>query len=194
MSHRLWVSLAVLLVTVAGAADIESLTVERDGKTLQVDSILLIDAPRELVFAVLADYDAFAELSSRYKQSRFVEPATDGTLRIFTQVEGCVWFFCRSVERYSRLELTSYTKIIAVVEPEHSDFESGQEEWLLEDAAEGTRITYTHTMQPKFWIPPLVGVWAIRRTLAKDALSAAQKIEEYALRQSTDDSQISADP
>jgi hypothetical protein len=194
MSHRLLVSLAVLLVTVAGAADIESLTVERDGKTLQVDSILLIDAPRELVYAVLADYDAFAELSDRYKQSRFVEPATDGALRIFTQVEGCVWFFCRSVERYSRLELTSYTKIIAVVEPEHSDFESGQEEWLLEDAAAGTRITYAHTMQPKFWIPPMVGVWAIRRTLTKDALSAAQKIEEYALRQSTDDSQIPADP
>jgi hypothetical protein len=194
MSHRLLVSLAVLLVTVAGAADIESLTVERDGKTLQVDSILLIDAPRELVYAVLADYDAFAELSDRYKQSRFVEPATDGALRIFTQVEGCVWFFCRSVERYSRLELTTNTKIIAVVEPEHSDFESGQEEWLLEDAAAGTRITYTHTMQPKFWIPPLAGVWAIRRTLEKDALSAAQKIEEYALRQSTDDSQISTDP
>jgi hypothetical protein len=194
MSHRLLVSLAVLLVTVAGAADIESLTVERDGKTLQVDSILLIDAPRELVYAVLVDYDAFAELSSRYKQSRFVEPATDGALRIFTQVEGCVWFFCRSVERYSRLELTSYTKIIAIVEPEHSDFESGQEEWLLEDAAAGTRITYTHAMQPKFWIPPMVGVWAIRRTLTKDALSAAQKIEEYALRQSTDDSQMSVDP
>ncbi len=194
MIRCLLLALVVLLVTVAVAADIELLTVERDGKTLQVDSILLIDAPRELVFAVLADYDAFAELSGRYKQSRFVEPATDGALRIYTEVEGCVWFFCRSVERYSRLELITNTKIVAVVEPEHSDFESGQEEWLLEDAAEGTRITYTHTMQPKFWIPPLVGVWAIRRTLEKDALSAAQKIEEYALRRSMDDSQISAVP
>ncbi len=191
---RLLVGLVVLLATVALAVDIELLTVERDGKTLQVDSVLLINAPRELVFAVLADYDAFAELSDRYKQSRFIEPDVDGTTRIFTEVEGCVWFFCRSVKRYSRLELTTNTKIIAVVEPEYSDFESGQEEWLLEDAAAGTRITYTHTMQPKFWVPPLVGVWAIRRTLEKDALSAAQKIEDYALRHSADNSQIPADP
>ena len=183
MIRVLLLSGAAFLATVAAAADIELLTVERDGKTLKVDSILLIDAPRELVFNALTDYDAFAKLSERYKQSRFIEPAADGTPRIFTEVEGCIWFFCRTVERYARLELFPENKIIATVEPEQSDVKSGREQWLLEDSGAGTRITYAHTMQPDFWVPPVVGVWAMRRALEQDALTAAAKIEALALGQ-----------
>ena len=167
------------------AADIELLNVEKDGKVLQVDSVMVINAPQALVFAALADYEAFSELSDRYKQSRFIDPAADGTPRIYTQVEGCVWFFCRTVERYARLELTPDEKIVAIVEPEQSDFFSGREQWSLEEAAGGTRVTYTHRMQPAFWIPPLLGVWAIRKALEQDALSAAKRIEALALQQGT---------
>jgi hypothetical protein len=69
------------------------------------------------------------------------------------------------------------------VEPEQSDFKAGREQWLLEDDPVGTRVSYTHTMQPDFWIPPLLGVWGIRRALEADALSAANRIEALALRQ-----------
>jgi len=165
------------------AAEIEYLNVDRDGKILHVDSVLLINAPRALVFAALSDYSAFAELSDRYKQSRFIEPAADGTPRIYTEIEGCVWFFCRTVERYARLELTPDEKIVAIVEPEQSDLISGREQWLLEEVPTGTRVTYTHSMQPDFWLPPLLGIWAIRHALEKDALSAANNIEARALGQ-----------
>jgi hypothetical protein len=173
----------VMLSAFAMAAEIELLNVDRDGKILQVDSVLVIDAPRDLVFAALSDYDAFSGLSERYKQSRFIDPAADGTPRVYTAVEGCVWFFCRTVERYARLELTPDEKIVATVEPEQSDFKAGLEQWLLEDDPAGTRVSYTHTMQPDFWIPPLLGVWGIRRALEADALSAANRIEALALRQ-----------
>ena len=92
-------------------------------------------------------------------------------------------FFCRAVERYSRLELMPDEKIVATVEPEQSNLVSGREQWVLEEVSAGTRVTYTHTMQPDFWIPPLLGVWAIRKALENDALSAAKRIEALALEQ-----------
>jgi len=194
MTRALLACLFLLPGAIAVAAEIELLNAERHGKVLQIDSVLVIHAPRALVFAALSDYDNFSKLSDRYKQSRFIEPAEDGTRRIYTEVEGCVWFFCRTVERYARLELMPDEKIIATVEPEQSDLVSGREQWLLEDVSGGTRVSYTHTMQPDFWIPPLLGVWAIRKALENDALSAAKRIEALALGQdSVPDDQVKAE-
>jgi len=157
------------------------LQVERNHGRIDVASVLLLAAPRPLVYQALSDYDRFAELSRRYKQSNFVEPAADGVPRVYTEIEGCVWFFCRNVKRISRLELTPDEEIIAIAEPEFSDVNYGREQWqLLEDGA-GTRVVYTHSMEFDFWVPPVIGVWAIKRALNADAQSAAERIEELAL-------------
>jgi hypothetical protein len=144
---------------------------------------MLIAAPVPLVFAALTDYDNFAALSNRYTESRFVEPAADGTTRIYTRLEGCVWFFCRSVARYARLETTPPTRIVATVEPEVSDVTYGLEVWELSAVDGQTRVLYSHDMDPDFWVPPVLGVWAIRRSLANDADRAARRIEQFALEQ-----------
>lgn len=140
----------------------------------------MVDAPMPLVFKVLADYSQFSELSTRYKESRFLEPSPNGQPRIYTQVEGCIWFFCRTIHRYARLELHPDTRITATVEPEESDMDYGVEIWELEAIEGRTQITYSHEMEPKFWVPPVMGLWAFRRALNKDALSAADHIEELA--------------
>jgi hypothetical protein len=135
-----------------------------------------------LVYRALSDYEHFAELSTRFKESRFLEPAPDDQPRIYTQVEGCVWFFCRTVGRYAQLELIPYTRITATVEPEESDVSYGVETWDLVKVRDTTEVSYTHEMDPKFWIPPVLGLWAIKRVLNKDALASAERIEELALK------------
>ncbi len=134
------------------------------------------------MFRALADYDRIHELSKRYVESRFIEPAADGTPRIYTKVRGCVWFFCRTVERYARLSLQPETTITATVEPEDSDMGYGVELWELEALGPQTRILYRHEAEPKFWVPPLIGGWAIRRVLSKDAPGFAKAIEQSAER------------
>ena len=171
----------MLLTGVAAGAEIERLEVKRDDGRVFVTADMVIAAPRALVFSALSDYERFAELSTRYRESRFIEPAPDGTPRIYTEVEGCVLFFCRTVVRHSLLELSADEKIVALAEPELSDVEYGREEWLLESVDAGTRVRYRHEMDPDFWVPPVIGVWAIRRMLRRDALKAAQRIEALAL-------------
>lgn len=169
------------------AAEIERLTVERNGKLINVDASMVIYAPRAVVFTALADYDRFSELSDSYVESRFVEPAEDGTPRIYTKVEGCIWFFCRTIERYARLELSPVDRIVATVEPELSDAEYAREQWDLEDMGETTRIYYKHDLQPNFWVPPGIGLWAIKRVLVNSATKAAERIEKLAQQIEADD-------
>ena len=160
------------------------LEVEREEGRIYIKASMLIDAPRPAVYQTLSDYDRFAEFSSRHKESRFIQPASDGTPRIYTNVRGCIWFFCRQVERYALLVLQPETRIVATVEPENSDMAYGVETWEFESVgSQGsqTRVLYHHEAEPRFWVPPVIGIWSIKRALKKDALSAAQKIESMAL-------------
>ena len=171
------------LLQASFAAEVRSLTVERDGDKIRVRSDIVLAAPQASVFGALSDYERFAELSSRYEESRFVEPASDGTQRVYTRVEGCVLFFCRTVERYARLETEPPRLITATVEAERSDFEFGYETWEMETVTGGTRVLYTHDFDPDFWVPPVIGVWVIRRALNSDSLKAAERIEALAREQ-----------
>lgn len=156
------------------------ITVEREDKLFTVSAEMMIDAPRDVVFAALSDYDQFSELSDAFVESRFVEPAPDGTPRIYTAVEGCIWFFCKTIRRYSRLELMPDEKIVATVEPELSDAEYAREQWLLESEGDATRVYYRHDLQPDFWVPPGIGTWAIKRVLSDSSVKAASRIEALA--------------
>ena len=126
------------------AAEIESLDVERQDGRIYVSASLILDAPVPLVFQALSDYEHFAELSTRFKESRFLETAPDEAPRIYTEVEGCVWFFCRTVRRYAQLELIPYVRITATVEPAESDVSYGVESWELATLRNATRVSYTH--------------------------------------------------
>jgi hypothetical protein len=180
--------LLILLLAGAGseavcAAEIRQLDVERADGRVTVNSEILIAAPQAAVFAALSDYEKFSELSDRYLESGFVEPAGDGAPRIHTVVEGCVLFFCQTIERYARLELTPDSRIESIVDAEMSDLKFGHERWELSAEDEGTRVVYQHELEPDFWVPPVIGVWAIRRILAGDSLKAATRIEQLALSQ-----------
>jgi hypothetical protein len=165
----------------ASAAELDGLEVSRSEGRIYVHSELTINAPLPVVYDALIDYDRFSELSKRYQESYFVAPAVDGTRRIYTSIKGCVWFFCRTVNRYARLEVVPPTTIKAIAEPEESDVSFGVETWVLTKRGQTTRVVYDHEMEPDFWVPPLLGVWAIRRTLKRDALAAAERIETLAL-------------
>lgn len=186
MSARGWHALAGLLLGALAslplqAAHIEMLTVTRDHKLINVVASMIIDAPRPFVYQALSDYDNFSEMSDSFVESRFIEPAPDGTPRIFTKIEGCIWFFCKTINRTARLELEPVTHIIATVEPEFSDAKYAREEWVLEDLGASTRIYYRHDLQPDFWVPPGLGVWAIKAALSRTTLKAAARIEKMAI-------------
>lgn len=179
---------AVLLAALCPAAhgaEIRRVDVEHIDARYYVDSESLLDAPIESVFAVLTDYEHFDRISSVFTESRFLEPVVDGEGLVYTRAEGCVLFFCQTVERVEKLEIDPVTDIVATADPGRSNLKYSRAHWQLEQAEEGTRVFYRLEMEPDFWVPPLIGPWVIRRSLSRNGSEAVARIEQLA-RERTD--------
>ena len=180
MTRRAWILMALL----AGAAPLEaaelrSVTLEKRDGIYYATSEVWLDAPREEVFAVLSNWDISTRFSSLIVASRNLEPDTSGRPGFYMQNKGCVLFFCQTVEREGYVVLKDSYLIRAVAYPGESDFEVSDETWTLADDGDGTQILYEMQMKPKFWIPPLIGPFAIKRKIRNDGLEALQRIEDY---------------
>lgn len=162
-----------------GAAELRSVTLDKRDGVYYATSEVWLDAPRDEVFGVLSDWDISTRFSSLIVESRNVELADDERPGFYMQNKGCVLFFCQTVEREGFVELQGGYLIRAVANPEKSDFELSDETWTLVDDEEGTQILYEMQMKPKFWIPPIIGPYAIKRKIRKDGLEALQRIEDY---------------
>ena len=162
-----WPASLALLVSVtfstglAGAAELVDIQVSNTGNQYFLESESLLKASVPSVFKVLLDYDNFTKLSSAYEQGRYLEPAPDGALRVYTLAQGCMLFVCRNVEKVETLEIFLNRRIVATVIPEYSNLEQGVTEWLLTADGENTRLGYRMELTPKFWVPPLTNSFSL---------------------------------
>ena len=69
---------------------------------------------------------------------------------------------------------------MAVTDSNLSDLNFGYEIWDLTEMQNGTVINYRYEVEPSFWIPPIIGPWAVKRIMNRDMLSAPAKIEQLA--------------
>lgn len=180
----------LLLLTapsLAGTAELRSVTLEkRDGLYFATSEIWL-DAEPEGIYEVLSNWDISTRFSSLIVESRNIEDDEQGRAGFYMKNKGCVLFFCRTVERYGYLENEPNALIRAIAIAEKSDFDVSDERWYLEEEGDGTRIRYEMTMKPKFWIPPIIGPYAIRRKIRKDGLEALERVERYVQESASSD-------
>ena len=177
---RILVILIALFVGSLLAAELESVEIKYDGGRYKLVSESQLAAPIKAVFDVLIDYDKFNQISSVYRESGYTDPAPDGTPQVYTHIRGCILSFCKSIRRLERLEISPPFYIRATVLPEHSDFNFSVSQWDLESKDGGTYVTYSLEMEPAFWVPPVIGPWAIQRRLERDAQPALDRIERIA--------------
>lgn len=172
--------LLVLVTSAAGAADLKDVTVDRVDGRYVLTSETLMDASQQEVYAVLTNYDLFLKFSSAFTESRNVEPDEEGRPQFYNRMEGCVLMFCVSFERFGHLVLTPRSYIVAIVDPEKSDFKHSVESWELVEDDDKTLLIYKFEMEPAFWVPPLIGPFYIRRALRAGAVDAVDRIEAIA--------------
>ena len=95
-------------------------------------------------------------------------------------MQGCVLLYCHTFVRRGYLLLTPKHDIIAVSEPEKSDFEFSREQWQLSAEGEGTVMIYQFEMEPSFWLPPFIGPYYLKRVLKSGSIRTIQRIEAIA--------------
>jgi hypothetical protein len=180
---------ALILVTATGAwlvsAPLPALEVLRldaasSGGIYTIDAELVIDAPPAAVHAVITDYEHLTNLSPRIEESRVLEKESNATL-VFTRVVGCFAFFCRTIDRVERVVEFGPDHVEATTLPDQSDVGFGKVVWVLHASGEdATRVEYYTALEPTFWVPPLVGRIALRRSMEAEAMRMFANIETVA--------------
>ncbi len=184
MNACLWIARAtlacLLLLAVAAsslAAQMRFIEVDIRGDRYIIRAESLIEVPPRVVRASLLDYDNFHLLSEDFSATRYLPPAADGTPLAYSQLEGCVLIFCAVVEKVERITTPSENEILTIALPERSDFVYSRARWVIKPAGGHTRLYYELEMEPDFWIPPLIGGWAIRSRLRDTAMELSNRIE-----------------
>lgn len=177
---------ALLASAVVSAAVLQSVEVTNQGRRYELLMLSQLSAPREAIFGVLTDYEQFGRISRIYTESGYLDPAPDGTPMVYTTIEGCVLFFCKSgLRRVELLETREPSFIRTVTLPEHSDFRYGVSQWDLEPDGDGTLLTYHMEMEPDFWVPPVIGPWILKQRLESGGRRGIKRIERLALENGT---------
>jgi len=161
----------------AAAVEVLSVDVEVKGKRYHLHGETIIKAPPDFIFHILMDYDNFHRITGGIAFSRLLDPQDDGVLLGYTRIDSCVWFYCRQFEKVERIHATPTSEIITEAIPEKSDFAFNQTRWSLESVEGGTLVTYQAEMDPDFWIPPLIGPWALKNKLQLSAEQIGARIE-----------------
>ena len=177
------VALAVVLsglCVAAGAAELKDLSVrtEDSDNTTQyvVTGQLDVDRPPAAAFAAATDFSALAEAADLIRQSRLIAPG-----RLSSTLSMCVAFYCKRVRQVADLSLSPPQRLIMRFVPGAGDFKQGRAEWRFKPAGDGqTRIAFDAALVPNFWVPPLIGPWAIRRALAGQIRDTGRAIEQVA--------------
>ena len=164
----------------AAGADLREVVVEKQDDRYKLRSETWFDADRDALYRILTDYEQFRKFTTAFVESRNVEPDEFGRPGFYTRMQGCVLMFCKSYIRAGHLILTPISDIIAVVDPELSNFKYARERWQLFPDGDGTLLIYTFEMEPDFWIPPLIGPYVVKRTLRNGGVNAVDRIEALA--------------
>ncbi|MEO1247851.1 MAG: SRPBCC family protein [Pseudomonadota bacterium] len=178
--------LGVCAVSVS-ASDLRKVDVDRVDGVYTMHSVVWFDADIHSVYSVFLDWDLSEQFSSVVVEARNTGSDATGDRGFYTRNRACVLFYCKSVERQGSVEHEPLRFIRATTDPERSDFHVSDELWLFEKEGEGTLITYTLEMQPKFWIPPVIGPYVLKRKMRKDGTAALDRIELIAQQWTPDE-------
>ncbi|MEC9362198.1 MAG: SRPBCC family protein [Pseudomonadota bacterium] len=176
--------LAVCAILPAAAAEIEKLEVTRTGARFGMTLSARLDVPLEDSYGVLGDFDELPRINDAVEDVRLLDGAPAGAQRLYTRVRVCVWLFCRHLDQVQDMwpiagdDARGYN---AAVLPERSNLRFGNARWRLRDCDGVTCLRFDAQLEPDFWVPPVIGPWAIERAMRREAIATAEGIERRAL-------------
>jgi hypothetical protein len=178
-----WLS-CCLLGGPAFAFEVERADARYQDKEFRVELELVLNAPADRIEAVLRDYASYPSLDASILEARVLDRPSADTAMLYTKLRACSGgLFCRTVNRVERVQESSMD-LLAVVVPERSDVLSGSTHTQLQTVAGGTRIRYTTSVAPKFWLPGFLARPLMLRTLREASLDLFRKVEIRAKPQS----------
>ena len=170
--------LCISSYSVAGYLEKVDVT-EKDG-VYYISISTQITASEEHVRQVLTDYVHVYRLSDSVIESEVLESSTDGHVQVRSLVLCCTPIFCRDVVRVDDISVLESGNLQAVIIPEKSDFRSGKAIWEIVPDGHNTQLSYKATIEPDFFIPPLLGTRMVINNMRNEFKTTFYRIEHIA--------------
>src|SRR5262249_30833327 len=120
------------------------------------------------------------QLDARVLDSKVLERVNDSEVVLYSRVRACFAFICRGVERVERVEERPY-ELVATAMPERSDVKFGLTQTQISTLGpQETRVVYRTQIEPKFWVPRIVGRRAMLSTLREATIDLFTQVERTA--------------
>ena len=149
---------------------------EDDHFVIQLD--MRINAPHNKVYQRLTAYDQLHQLSNTVIKSELMSrDRNQSRVRVITR--GCVLFFCREVVQIQTATELGQGYIMLIDDQQESDFEHGHTLWHIREDAGQTRVTLSADLQPRFWIPPLIGTALFKHKLLREGKHLINSLESH---------------
>jgi hypothetical protein len=169
--------LALCAPAPARASALSNIEISENSGNYRVRMVMLVHAPVRYVNSVLTDYKHIYRLNPAITESEILPSPNSGTVRVKTRMEGCIFFFCRNVDRLEEVREVDSGHLQAVIIPEQSDFTSGSADWHVQPVGDDSRIVYEAQVTPAFFIPPIIGSYFVKRTFADAVITSFSRLE-----------------
>lgn len=139
-----------------------------------------IAAGADYIRHVLTDYIHIYRLSDSIVASKILPPTADNKAQVETTVLCCTTLFCREVTRVEEVSILASGNINTRIIPEKSDFRSGEALWEITPTGQTARLSYRATLEPDFFIPPLLGTHIVIKNLREQFSTTFERIQHIA--------------
>lgn len=170
-------ALSSLAPCTGACAQVENISVTYRSGRFAIAFDAVVDAPAQQVYAVLADYARLDKLNPAITAISVEAGPHEHGKRVRSVIDSCVWFFCRRIVQVEDVTEPAPNTIVARIVSGAGDFEDGWCSWRVDDEGRRTRLHYEATRTPAFWIPPLIGPWAVARSLREQLESSIVALE-----------------
>jgi len=177
----LYTSALLLCVSLhAVAGDVNHISVTAKNGIYSIDISATIDAPEKYIRQVLTDYAHVYRLNNSVLASKVMQSPVPGHVRVRSRVLCCTSLFCQELTRVDDIHTLASGDLQAVIVPENSDFLSGTALWQMHAVGDQTNLSYKATIEPGFFIPPLLGTALVIQSMRKEFRTTFQRIQRIA--------------
>lgn len=169
----------MLISPLAMSGEIQRIEVKKVASgTFGIETRIHIAVSEEQVRSRMTDYPNLPSLNSQILESELVSREVDGSSKVRTKVRPCGFFFCKTINQVQLIQRQPSGSLVATIIPEESDFEEGWAEWRFLPDKEGVVLQFQGRFKPKFWVPPLINEWVMKRMLRNELLETIVNLEK----------------
>ena len=168
------------ICSISATGEVLELSVTKEDGEYVVMIVAVVDAPEDYVYLVVTDYKHVYRINPTITTVDVQDTDRDGVVRVQHHSKHSIGPFRFSIDWGGDIVETKHGHFNITTIPEISSFDSGSAIWVISPQGNRTWVLHESKLKPKFFIPPVIGDFFIKRYMREATLNTFYRIECHA--------------